>query len=113
MLDRLRLQGKFDGKFSGGAICHINIGEKIKSKEILISLMEYAAKCGVVYWAVNYALKRCPEGHVFIDGETCPICGGGIDHVTTRVVGFFTNVNNWNEVRRNYDWNHRQFYKDL
>ncbi len=113
MLDRLRLQGKFDDKFSGGAICHINVGEKIKDKQTLIDLMEYAAECGVVYWAVNYALKRCSEGHVFVDEDICPFCGKGIDHVTTRVVGFFTNVSNWNEVRRTFDWKNRQFYKDI
>ena len=113
MLDRLRLQGKFDSHFSGGAICHINVGEKIKEKQTLIDLMEYAAKCGVVYWAVNYALHRCEDNHVFVSGETCPICGKEIHHTTTRVVGFFTNVANWNEVRRTFDWNNRQFYKDI
>lgn len=110
MLDRLRLQGKFDDKFSGGAICHINVGEKIKDKQTLIDLMIYAAECGVVYWAVNYALKRCADGHVFVDEDICPFCGKGVDHVTTRVVGFFTNVSNWNEVRRTFDWKNRQFY---
>jgi ribonucleoside-triphosphate reductase len=113
MLDRLRLQGKFDSKFSGGAICHVNVGEKIKNKQTMIDLMLYSAKCGVVYWAVNYALKRCINSHVFVDEDICPFCGEGIDHVSTRVVGFFTNVNNWNEVRRNNDWKNRQFYKDL
>lgn len=113
MLDRLRLQGKFDCKFSGGAICHVNVGEKIKNKQILIDLMVYSAKCGVVYWAVNYALKRCINSHVFVDEDICPFCGEGIDHVSTRVVGFFTNVNNWNKVRRNNDWKNRQFYKGV
>lgn len=113
MLDRLRLQGKFDSHFSGGAICHINVGEKIKDKQTLIDLMEYAAKCGVVYWAVNYALHRCEDDHVFVSGETCPVCGKGIHHTTTRVVGFFTNVANWNEVRRTFDWKNRQFYKGI
>jgi ribonucleoside-triphosphate reductase (formate) len=113
MLDRLRLQGKFDSKFSGGAICHVNVGEKIKNKQTMIDLMLYSAKCGVVYWAVNYALKRCINSHVFVDEDVCPFCGEGIDHVSTRVVGFFTNVNNWNEVRRNNDWKNRQFYKDV
>lgn len=113
MLDRLRLQGKFDEHFSGGAICHINIGEQIKDVSTLIDLMTYAAKCGVVYWAVNYALKRCEDGHIFVDGETCPKCGKSIDTVVTRTVGFFTNVANWNEVRREEDFPNRQFYKGV
>lgn len=113
MLDRLRLQGKFDDKFSGGAICHINIGESIKDRQTLVDLMEYAAGCGVVYWAVNYALKRCKNNHVFVDGNLCPICGRDVDHVVTRVVGFFTNVDNWNEIRRKVDWKNRQFYRGV
>lgn len=111
ILDRLRLQGKFDERFSGGAISHINIGEKIKDIAIMKDLMIYAAKCGVIYWAVNYALKRCSNSHVFIDESICPFCGEGIDHITTRTVGFFTNVNNWNKVRRESDFPNRQFYE--
>lgn len=110
ILDRLRLQGLFDKKFSGGAISHINIGEKIKDTNIMKDLMIYAAKCGVVYWAINYALKRCCNSHVFVDENICPFCGEEIDHITTRTVGFFTNVNNWNKVRRESDFPNRQFY---
>ncbi|MCP4341332.1 MAG: ribonucleoside-triphosphate reductase [Desulfobulbaceae bacterium] len=112
MLDRLRLQGKFDSKFSGGAICHVNVGERIKDVATMMDLMDYAAKCGVVYWAVNYALKRCEEGHIFVDGDTCPKCGKPTASVVVRVVGFFTEVANWNEVRREHEFPLRQFYKE-
>jgi ribonucleoside-triphosphate reductase len=110
MLTRLELQGMFDGLCSGGAICHINVGEKIKSVDTMVKLMDYAAKCGVVYWAVNYAIKRCVNGHVWIDGDNCPVCGKSVKEVTTRVVGFFTNVAHWNPERKTYDWPNRQFY---
>lgn len=110
MLTRLDLQGMFDGYCSGGAICHINIGTKIKDEERLIELMDYAAEKGVVYWAVNYAIKRCTDNHSWIDGDTCPICGKPVDAVTTRVVGFLTNVAHWNPERKTYDWPNREFY---
>ncbi len=113
LLERIRLQGKFDNKFSGGAVAHCNIGEQIKKKETLIELMEYAAECGVVYWAINYLMKRCKNNHVFIDGEICPVCGKGVDRQITRTVGFFTNVANWNKVRREIDFPNRKFYKGL
>ena len=35
MFDRLRLQGMFDSKFSGGAIAHINVGEPIKDTDTI------------------------------------------------------------------------------
>lgn len=113
MLERIRLQGKFDNKFSGGCVCHINIGEEIKNKQTMVDLMNYAAKCGVVYWSVNYVMKRCKNNHVFIDAEVCPICGCNVDRYITRTVGFCTNVANWNEVRRTLDFPHRQFYKGV
>lgn len=110
MLERLRLQGIFDNKFSGGAICHINIDHKITDVEKMKKLMIYAAKTGTIYWATNYAIKRCKDKHVWIDGDICPICGKEIDEVVTRVVGFFTIVKNWNRVRRELEFPQRVFY---
>ena len=110
MLDRLRLQGLFDSHLSGGAIAHINIGEKIKDPKTMVALMEYAAKHGVVYWAVNYLLECCDEKHLWVGGETCPVCGKKSTNKMTRVVGFLTSVPNWHPVRRKYDFPNRQFY---
>lgn len=110
ILDRIRIQGKFDSEFSGGAVCHVNIGTEIKDTKTLVDLMDYAAKCGVVYWAVNYALRRCPNGHCFVDGDTCPVCAEKYSDTITRVVGFYTNTKHWNKTRREYDWPKRRFY---
>jgi len=74
--------------------------------------MEYAAKCGVVYWAVNFRLSCCANKHTWVGTEHCPVCGGDTDSVITRVVGFFTAVKNWVPTRREYDWPNRQFYEE-
>lgn len=113
ILTRLEIQGEFDGMFSGGAICHINICEEIKDYKNLVGLMKYAAKKGVVYWAVNYALRRCENNHIWVDGNICPKCGKTINKTITRVVGFFSNVENWNKTRREVEWKNRQFYKGV
>lgn len=110
MLDRIRLQGKFDGLFSGGAICHVNVGERIENTKNIEDLILYAAKSGVVYWAVNYLLRICDNGHTWVGSEICPVCGEEWSDEITRVVGFFTNVKNWNKVRREEDRPNRQFY---
>lgn len=112
MLDRLKLQGLFDRHLSGGAIAHINVGEQIKDPKIMVSLMEYAAKCGVVYWAINYLLNCCSEKHMWVGGETCPVCGRKVVDRLTRVVGFLTNTRNWHPVRRTFDYPQRQFYTE-
>lgn len=110
MLDRIRLQGKFDGLFSGGAICHVNVGERIEDTKNIEDLIFYAAKSGVVYWAINYLLRICDDNHTWVGSDRCPVCGREWSEEITRVVGFFTNVKNWNKVRREKDRPNRQFY---
>lgn len=75
LLERLELQGKFDKLISGGAICHINIDSEITDPQKMMDLMEYAAKQGVVYWAVNYKLHICKNNHTWVGLEHCPVCG--------------------------------------
>lgn len=113
LLDRIKLQGLFDSEFSGGAILHLNVGERIEDPAVIESLIHHCAESGVVYWAINYALNRCEKGHVSVggkDAQRCPECGAGITDTYTRVVGFLTNTKNWNRTRREHDWPQRQFY---
>jgi len=112
MFDRLNLQGLFDSKFSGGAIAHINIGSKIEDTDTIVHLIEYAAKQGVVYWALNMKLYCCPNKHTWVGTEHCPMCGNHWESEISRVVGFFTSIKNWIPVRREYDWPNRQFYNE-
>jgi anaerobic ribonucleoside-triphosphate reductase len=111
MLDRIKLQGKFDKHFSGGAICHVNVSERIEDPKKMADLIRHCAKQGVVYWAVNYNLQECEHGHMGVGQElVCHRCGGRIVGNYTRVVGFLTNVSNWHRVRRTQDYPLRQFY---
>jgi ribonucleoside-triphosphate reductase (formate) len=113
MLNRIHLQGKFDKLFSGGAICHINVSEKITSINDMSELIKYASKCGVVYFAINYKLKQCSNKHLWVGTEHCPICGGEVTDEYTRVVGFLTKVANWNKTRKKIDYPNRQFYSNV
>lgn len=114
MLDRIRLQGMFDAHFSGGAICHLNVDQKIEDYKSIMSLIKSTAKQGVVYFAINYVLSECEDGHMTVgNGDTCPICGKKIINKYTRVVGFLTNVKNWVKTRREEDFPNRQFYKGV
>lgn len=111
VLDRIKLQGIFDSHFSGGSICHVNVESKIDNPQKLENLIRTCAKMGVIYWAVNYNLQRCKNEHMTVGkGDLCSICGEEITDNFTRVVGFLTNVKNWNEVRRNEDYPERVFY---
>ena len=111
LLDRIKLQGIFDSHFSGGAICHLNCDQKIEDYHSIMDLIETTAKKGVIYFAINYVLSECEDGHMTVGNENiCSICGKPIINNYTRVVGFLTNIKNWHKVRREEDFPNRQFY---
>lgn len=110
VLDRIRIQGRLDPYCSGGAICHLNIGQPITNPEVMTALIEHAAEAGVVYFAFNYQINRCANGHMSAGRvDACPVCGQAIEDTFTRVVGFLTNTKHWHKVRREHDWPERIF----
>lgn len=114
MLDRIKLQGMFDSHFSGGAICHLNVDTRIEDETKIADLIKTSAKMGVVYFAINYVLSECEDGHMTVsNGDICTICGKPIVNKYTRVVGFLTNIRNWHKTRREKDFPNRQFYQDI
>lgn len=114
MLDRIRLQGIFDSKFSGGAIMHLNIDTKIENPDDLATLIKFTAKNKVIYFAINYVLSKCENEHMSVTKDgICPICGAKITDEYTRVVGFLTNTKNWPKTRREIDYPNRTFYKNI
>lgn len=111
LLDRIELQGLFDSHFSGGAICHLNVEQRITDSKVIEDLIMTSAKQGVVYWAINYNLQRCIEGHMSVGKkDSCVVCGKEVTDNYTRVVGFLSNTKNWHQVRRSEDYTERQFY---
>lgn len=112
LLDRIKLQGLFDKHFSGGAIAHLNVESQITDEKQIVNLIKTCAKMGVVYFAINYNLQECANGHMAVGKQdTCTICGAEVVNNYTRVVGFLTNTKNWHQVRRDKDYPNRQFYK--
>lgn len=114
MLDRIRLQGLFDSHFSGGSILHLNVENKIDGSEKLKELIRMAVKNKVIYFAINYNLQMCENGHMSVGkNDNCNICGRIITNNYTRVVGFLTNTKNWHKTRREIDYPNRVFYERL
>lgn len=88
---------------------HVNVDNQIDDTDKLIDLINYVIKKGVVYWAINYKLQSDGE-HMWVGSDICPKCGKACTDTYTRVVGFLTNIKNWNKVRRENDFPNRRFY---
>lgn len=111
MLDRIKLQGKFDALCTGGAIQHLNIVDRITSKEYMKKIIKLAIENGVIYHAINYNLQSCKNNHLTVGKkEYCPVCEEKIVENRTRIVGYLTNVKLWNDVRREKDYKNRKWY---
>lgn len=110
LLDRIRVQGRLDGHCTGGAICHLNVATEITDPAVMEALIHHAAASGAVYFAVNYQINRCAQGHMTVGrDDACPVCGAPVIDTFTRVVGFLTNTKHWNKTRREHDWPERTF----
>ncbi len=110
ILTRVRYSGMWDGKVSGGAILHVNLGEPFRDEEQSWRMVNMLAKAGVIYFAFNTKISVCEEGHAFI-GERCPVCGKGKVDEYVRIVGYLVPVSSFNRKRREKEYPLRQFYE--
>lgn len=109
IFERMSIDGKYNLMFTGGGIVHFNLGEKTTSAQNE-ELIKYAIKCGCEHFALNAVYSQCENEHTqFGNLQTCPQCGAPIKYHLTRVVGFFTRVENWNPVRRDWEFPKRKF----
>lgn len=111
ILERIKIQGALDSHFSGGSILHLNFDKRIDDVDKIYNILQDAVRQGVVYMAINYVLNECEDGHISVGNmKRCPVCAKQILNEYTRVVGFLSNVKNWNKTRRSVDFPNRKFY---
>ena len=112
-MDRIRIQGKLDDKFTGGSILHLNVENEV-SVESIIKLINLCAKQNVRYFAINYNIQICENEHVSVGKkDNCSICGGKISRNLTRIVGFLVDTKLFNKTRREIDYPNRKFYTEI
>ncbi|MDI3473059.1 MAG: hypothetical protein PWQ20_373 [Thermotogaceae bacterium] len=109
LLDRIRYSGIFDKKVSGGAILHVNLGNKFRNENEAWRMVNLIAKTGVVYFAFNHKISVCPDGHAFY-GDICPVCLKKKSDEFTRIVGYLVPVSGFNKKRRILEYPERKFY---
>jgi ribonucleoside-triphosphate reductase (formate) len=110
--ERMEADGKYQAKLTGGGIVHFQIGSILTPTQNM-NLVNDAVQVGCEHFAANPITNECANGHNTIGDHTveaCPVCGADIESRRTRVVGFQTKVNDWNEVRRLWEAPKRTTY---
>ncbi len=111
LLERAEIDGKLCSKMTGGSICHLNIGTSATPSQMR-DLINFAINKGLEHFALNPSFNVCENDHVTLGKSSdvkCPTCGSKITDNYTRVVGYFTDVSNWNKARRKYDYPNRTY----
>jgi len=109
MITRAEVDGALNHCYSGGGISHLNIGSPV-TEEQHRKLIEFGISCGMDHFALNPVFAKCENGHVtFGKSKRCPKCNGKIMERRTRVVGYFTPVEDWTKVRRTQEYPKRVF----
>lgn len=113
LLDRVKLQGMFDCKMSGGSIAHFQLNQRIESAQQMVDFINFVAKSGTVYFAVNYSIKKCENGHVDVKTGSICDCGAQFTDEYCRVVGYLVNTKQYSKEKREDDYKKRQFYDGI
>lgn len=75
-------------------------------------MLNYVAASGVIYFAFTTKINVCKDKHAFIGTKTCPKCGGEVEDQYARVVGFYTPVSGYQNIRKQ-EFSKRRWYDVL
>ena len=104
LVERIRKQAQFHSLIESGAITHAFIGEERPSPQAIETLMRET-----FFRTQSAQVTLSPEFTYCLDcghnmrglKESCTSCGSVHVEGETRVVGYFSKINNWNQSKRN------------
>ena len=110
--EKCRLGSLFDMKCGGGCIAHINVENRFPTEKAAWDMLNYVASQGVIYFAFTTHINVDEEHHAFVGTKTCPICGKPMVDQFARVVGFYTPVSSYQQIRKR-EFDARKWYDVL
>ena len=112
IFDKVETDGKYNQLLTGGGIVHIQAASDTTPQQNE-KLLDYACKSGCEHYAINKVFSKCSKCGAVKNHkvEKCEECGAEPPNIEyyTRIVGFFTPVNSWNTVRREWEFPRRRF----
>ena len=111
LAEKIKTDGKYNMKLTGGGIVHIQIATQTTPQQSE-QLIKFACAEGCEHFALNRVYSRCKKcGKVYntkVDKCDCGAEGDDLERLT-RVIGFFTPVSSWGKVRREWEFPRRRF----
>ena len=101
IFELLDKQDELQTKYTGGTVVHIFAGERVYDTKVVKKLVKKVCEnYKLPYFTFSPTFSICPE-HGYVAGEhfTCPDCGSACE-VFSRVVGYISPVNQWNEGKK-------------
>jgi len=99
LVRRIEMQAKFHPMIESGAIIHAFVGEQRPVPDSIMSLVEKTYRnTQAAQLAVSPEFTLCEACHRSERGlrETCSHCNSPSVYGVTRIVGYYSRVNNWN-----------------
>jgi ribonucleoside-triphosphate reductase len=103
LVERIRQQAKFHSIIESGAITHAFVGEEKPSAESIAKLVrETLYRTQTAQLTISPEFTYCNACYSNARGvhETCQSCGSDKVVCETRVVGYFSKIQNWNKSKR-------------
>lgn len=110
LAEKMKRDGEINALMSGGSIIHNNIDGNITATQAK-NLIQKAVENNAEHFALNACYVECQECGQVHKGkfDKCPDCGSDKLNFFSRIIGYFSKVNNWSKDRREYDWPNRKF----
>lgn len=103
LVERIRKQAKFHSMIESGAITHAFIGEERPDADTIYQVVKdtfYKTQTAQLTISPEFTFCRtCNETSRGLS-ETCPFCGSSDVFGESRVVGYFSKIENWNKSKR-------------
>lgn len=102
LITRIQKQAKFHTMIESGAIIHAFVGEKLPSKESIMNLVEKTfCKTQAAQLTISPEFTICNSCHKKDNGlnDTCSVCDSDDVYGMTRIVGYYSRINNWNKSK--------------
>lgn len=102
LLTRIRIQSKFHTMIESGAIIHAFVGEHLPPAESILNLVEKTyEKTQAAQITISPEFTICNDCHRTAPGrsDVCTLCGSSNVYQITRIVGYYSRINNWNKSK--------------